>query len=181
MNSFIKLILEILPLIIFFTLYKQYGIIYGTTGVLIATIVAQVITYYFEKKCSVIQLIATAVLVIFGSITIFSGDSKFIKLKPTIINLIFALILFIGTLKQRGLLKHIFSNAITMEEKHWIVLSQRWACFFLCVAILNEIIWRNFPEDIWVQFKVFGILGLTFLFLLTQLKFMNKNNLHPQN
>ena len=180
MNSSLKLLLEIIPLLVFFGLYKQYDIIYATAGVVIATLIAQLITYFFERKFSVIQLVATGLLAVFGSITIFSGDSTFIKLKPTFINLIFAAILFVGTLRKKGFLKFVFGNAIEMSEKNWIVFSKRWALFFFCLAILNELVWRNFSENFWVNFKVFGILGLTFLFLLTQLQFLNKNNTRAQ-
>jgi intracellular septation protein len=176
MNSSLKLLLEIVPLLVFFGLYKQYDIIYATAGVVIATIIAQLITYFYERKFSAVQLVATGLLAIFGSITIFSGDSTFIKLKPTIINLVFASILFFGTLRKKGLLKFVFGNAIEMSEKNWIILSRRWSFFFLLLAMLNELVWRNFSEEFWVNFKVFGILGLTFLFLLTQMTFLHKNN-----
>lgn len=177
MNSVLKLMLEIIPLLVFFVLYKQYNIIYATAGVILVTLVGQLITYYYEKKFSTVQLVATGLLAIFGSITIFSGDSTFIKLKPTIINIVFAVMLFGGTLRKKGLLKFVFGNAIKMSEKNWIIFSKRWALFFFLLAILNELVWRNFSEDFWVNFKVFGILGLTFLFLLTQMTFLHKNNI----
>jgi len=177
MKGPLKLILEIVPLIIFFILYKYVDIMAATAGVVLATIIAQMITYYFEKKFSPVQLMATAMLAVFGGITIYSGNTMFIKLKPTIINLLFSLILLIGTLRKKGLLKYLFNNAVEMTERNWIVLSRRWGLFFLALAALNEIIWRNLPENIWVNFKVFGVLGLTFAFLLTQLSFLNKHNL----
>ena len=176
MNSILKLILEVLPLILFFTLYKSHGIIHATVGVVIATIFAQIITYFYERKFSAVQLLATGLLAVFGGITIISGDTTFIKLKPTFINLIFAALLLGGSIRKKGLLKYVFGNAIEMTEEKWITFSKRWGFFFLALAMLNEAIWRNFPEHIWVNFKVFGILGLTFLFLLTQLAFLNKNN-----
>ena len=90
MNSLLKIILEVLPLIFFFALYKSQGIIYATVGVVVATIFAQIITYIYERKFSIVQLLATGLLAVFGGITIISGDTTFIKIKPTIINLIFA-------------------------------------------------------------------------------------------
>jgi intracellular septation protein len=175
MQQYLKFFGEIVPLLLFFTAYKMFGLIAATATILVATILAQGITYYYVRKLSYVQLFAAFLLVLFGSITILSGNSLFIKLKPTIINGVFAIILLVGALMKKGLLKYVFNGALVLSEENWIRFSTRWAVFFLFLALLNEVIWRNVEESVWVNFKVFGILGLTLLFLFTQLPFLNKN------
>ena len=175
MSSSIRFLTELGPLLIFFIAYKYSGLFAATCVIIAATLFTQMITYYFERKISPIQIFTNSLLVIFGGLTIYSGDSTFIKLKPTIINLLFAGILLCGVMLKKGLLKFVFNNSIQMQEKNWIIFSRRWGIFFLFLAGLNEIVWRNSAEHVWVNFKVFGIMGLTIVFLLSQMSFLNKN------
>jgi intracellular septation protein len=117
-------------------------------------------------------LFSAIILGIFGSITIFSGNEIFIKMKPTLLNLLFALILFFGYFFKKPFLKYIFASKVELSEEAWILLSKRWGLFFIFLAVLNEIIWRNFTTDFWVKFKVFGILIISLIFTLTQLPYM---------
>ncbi len=176
-----KFLTDFLPLIVFFTLYKMQGIMQATTGLVLTSVVVAVIYYFVHKKLPVALLVSTLVVGFFGALTIFSKNEIFIKIKPTIINLVFAAILFGGVLKGKGLLKHIFGQAFVMEESAWITLSKRWALLFLSLALINELVWRNFSTDIWVDFKVFGLFGITFIFLLTQLSFIKNNSIEKQD
>jgi intracellular septation protein len=177
MNQFTKLLTEITPIIIFFWLFKTKGMSHATIGLIITTVLSLIINYIFEKKISYVMLFSCLIIIICGGITLYTGDSKFIKLKPTIINLSFAVILLIGVALKKGLIKHICGNMLEMSEPAWIQLSIRWALFFIFLAVLNEYIWRNFDDKIWINFKVFGILPLTIIFTLTQLPFLNKNKI----
>lgn len=170
----LRFIVEIGPLIAFFIGYKYIGIIAGTALIVVATIISTLVTYKMDKKVSIVPLCTTVMIVVMGGLTIFTGNTTFIKMKPTVLNIIFAVVLYAGTFFNKGLLKYIFGASIEMSETHWMVFSQRWAWFFLMLAGLNEIVWRNFSEDVWVYFKAFGIISLTTIFLFIQLPFLAK-------
>jgi intracellular septation protein len=177
-ESFLKFVCDFLPLAIFFCIYKFSShpkpIIPATGYLIVATLVSLVIFYIYTKKIAKMPLFSAILLGLFGGLTIFSGNDLFIKMKPTLVNLIFAAILFFGYFTKRPLLKNIFDGAIQMETKHWLVLSLRWACFFLFLALLNELVWRNFDTDFWVKFKVFGMLPISFIFTISQIPYISK-------
>jgi intracellular septation protein len=175
-SNLMKIATEIGPLIAFFIVYKFYGIIPATIIAIISSFFGVAITYYKERRVATMPLVASILLLVFGGLTVISGDSTFIKIKVSIINLLFALALLIGSFMGKGLLKHVLGHSIFMEDDKWIILSRRWAYFFLAIAITNEIVWRNFSEEFWVKFKVFGIISLTIVFLVSQARFLGKNN-----
>ena len=177
MNTLVKIFTDFVPLLAFFLSYKLYGRITATTVLLITSVVGVIVHYIHHKKLPTVLIISTVIVVILGSFAIFSGDSRFVKIKPTVVSLIFALILFYGTYVKKGYMKPLLSASISLSEKDWIVLSKRFALFFLCIAILNELIWRNLAENIWVNFKVFGILCMTIVFIVSQISFLYKNQL----
>ena len=114
------------------------------------------------------------IILIFGGLTIYFDNEVFFKMKPTIINLLFALILYGGVIVKKPLLKFLLGAAIKLEDEGWKILTQRWISFFIALAILNEIVWRTQSTDIWVNFKVFGILPITFIFTMTQFPLIKK-------
>lgn len=177
-ESFLKFLTDFVPIILFFTVYKLSShpkpIIPATIYLVGATIIALTIAYIFTKKIAKMPLISAILLGIFGGITIFSGDDLFIKIKPTLLNGLFSMILFIGCFYKKPLLSYLFDGAIKMEKGHWLIFSRRWAFFFLFLAILNEIIWRNFSTDFWVQFKVFGMLPISIAFAMFNIPFILK-------
>ncbi len=178
-ESFLKFITDFLPLILFFIVYKfskhPQPIVMATIYLVIATIIALIISYIFTKKIAKMPLFSAILLSIFGGLTIFSGNELFIKIKPTLLNLLFAIILFTSYLLKKPILSYLFDGAINMSKEAWIVFSYRWACFFLFLALLNEVVWRNFSTDFWVQFKVFGILPISIIFAAFNLPFLLKN------
>jgi intracellular septation protein len=111
-------------------------------------------------------------VVLIGGLTILFKDETFIKLKPTIVNLLFAAILLYGHLTKKPFLSYLLGAQIKISNHAWLILSKRWACYFIGLAILNEVIWRNFPTDFWVQFKVFGMLPLSIIFMASQMPFI---------
>ena len=173
-GSIIKSLIEINPLILFFIVNAKYGIIVATKIFVITTLIALVVSYLHLKKFSAPLLITSFLVLIFGGLTIFFKDPTFIKLKPTIVYLLFSSFLFLGLILKKNFLKIYLSNLIKLNNIGWDILTKRWSLFFLAMAILNEIIWRNFSTDFWVSFKVFGFLPLTIIFMMLQNGLMKK-------
>ena len=177
-DSLTKFLCDYLPLIVFFACYKLAKtpdpLITATTYMIITTFIALIISYLLTKKIAKIALFSGIILGVFGGLTILLKDDLFIKIKPTIINLIFAAILFYGYFSKKPLLSYLIGDQIKMSDRAWLTLSARWVIFFIFLSILNEIIWRNFSTDFWVQFKVFGMMPLSIIFTLSQLPFMIK-------
>lgn len=171
-----KLLLEIGPLFIFFVTYKYSGMIAATSAIIVASLIAVIVSYILDGSVSKPLLLSTIILFITGLITIFSGDSTFIKMKPTFVYSLFAGLLLVGNYWQKPLLKMAMEQALDMPDLAWMTLSTRFAGFFIIMAILNEIVWRNFAEAMWVNFKVFGALPLTMIFVFAQIPFMMRNS-----
>ena len=173
-GSIIKSLIEIIPLILFFIVNAKYGIIVATKIFVITTVIALVVSYLHLKKFSAPLLITSFLVLIFGGLTIFFKDPTFIKLKPTIVYLLFSSFLFLGLKLKKNFLKIYLSSLIKLNNLGWDILTKRWSLFFFTMAILNEIIWRNFSTDFWVSFKVFGFLPLTIIFMMLQNGLMKK-------
>ena len=175
MNSFIKLFIDIGPLAVFFIYYKISGdLIDAILPLMLATVISVVISYILEKKIPIMPTLGAGIVVIFGGLTILFDNKIFIFMKPTIINIIFAIILYGGIILKKPLLKYLLGSALKLEEEGWSILTQRWIAFFIALAVLNEIVWRTMSEDFWVSFKVFGILPITFIFTMTQFPLIKK-------
>ena len=174
MKSIYKLIIDIGPLAVFFIFYSRSGLQASILPFMLATIIAVLFSYILEKKIPLMPTVGAAIVLIFGGLTIYFDNEVFFKMKPTIINLVFAVILYGGILINKPLLKYLLGAALKLEENGWKVLTQRWIGFFIALAILNEIIWRTQSTDIWVNFKVFGILPITFIFTMTQFPLIKK-------
>jgi len=175
LNPHIKLFLDIIPIGVFFIGYKFFGIFTATAAMLALTLLTLSIIYVYERKIAIGPLITAALVTVFGGLTLWLHDETFIKIKVTLVNLLFAAVLLGGCLKKKGLLQHILGPAFRLTPHGWYLLSLRWGCFFLCMAVLNEFVWRNFPTDIWVNFKVFGLFGTTILFALLQTRLIQKH------
>lgn len=172
-----KVLLELVPIIVFFATYKNSNIIFATVAMVVVTLLCLIISYLMHKKISIPLMISGLLLLISGSITIVSGDAKYIKMKPTIVYCIFSAILYLGGLKKKFFIKDMFSAVIKMLDEHWNILSKRVALYFFFMAITNEIVWRLCEESTWVNFKVFGALPVTLVFCLTQIPFILRNKL----
>ncbi len=179
-KSFLKFITDFGPLLIFFTVYYKSGnnLIVAIPPLIVATIIAVGIVYFVEKKIPYVPLIGGIIITLFGGLTLYFNNPVFIYMKPTIVNIIFALILlgsniFFG----KNFLKFFLQTAFQLSESGWNKLNFRWAYFFIFLAILNEIVWRTQPESTWVNFKVWGILPITFLFTALQIPLINKHKL----
>lgn len=174
LNSSAKLALDIIPAFAFFAAYKFYNL-YVATGVLLAlTLVTLAVTYLAERRLALAPLITAIIVTIFGGLTLYLHDENFIKMKPTLIYLLFAAILLGGCAAKKGLLKHVLGLALNLTPQGWYFLSRRWGVFFLFMAALNEIARRYFTTSQWVTFKVFGALGLTMVFAVLQTGLIQK-------
>jgi intracellular septation protein len=180
LNPQIKLILDLLPLATFFVGYKWLGLMGATALLLGVTLAILAFTYAVERRVALSPLITAIAVSIFGGLTLWLHDERFIKIKPTLIYCIFSAILIGGCVMRKNLLKPLLGTALHMSERGWYLLSLRWGAFFLSLAALNECIWRNFSTDVWVNFKVFGVLGLTFTFALAQAGFIERHSIPPE-
>jgi intracellular septation protein len=170
--SWLRAVVDYGPLAAFFIVYWLADLIAATVAIMAATGVVLVIALVVERRVPRMPLVTAAVVGVFGGLTLWLNDETFIKMKPTIVQLIFAAVLFGGLLFRRPLLKPLLGTAWPLDDDGWHKLTLRFALFFLVMAGLNEAVWRTQTTDVWVTFKVFGIMALTFLFVISQVYFM---------
>ena len=176
----IKFVTDFGPLLIFFTIYftNNHDLKVAIPPFIIATLIALIVVYFLEKKIPMVPLTSGILITLFGGLTLYFDNKIFFYMKPTIINLLFAAVLFFGKyFTQKPLLKIFFQNALNLEDEGWKKLNYRWIGFFIFVAILNEIVWRTQSEPFWVNFKVWGLLPISFLFAASQVPLINKYKL----
>ena len=162
------------PAIIFFVAYYFGDLFVATAAIMAATAVALALSYIVERRLPVTPLATAAVVGVFGGLTLWLQDKTFIKMKPTIIQSIFGCVLFLGLMGKRLFLKTVLGAAWPITDQGWRILTIRLTVFFFFSAALNEVIWRTQSTDFWVNFKVFGLVGLTFLFFLGQLPLLKR-------
>ncbi len=177
MNPILKLLVEIGPLVAFFGSYSLYDLMTATAVFMVAVALSLAVSVYLERRVPIMPLVTAAVVMVFGGLTLWLDDETFIKMKPTIINGLFASILLGGLMLRRAFLKPLFGTVFQLDEPGWLKLSLRWALFFIVVAVLNEAVWRTMSTDTWVSFKVFGILPLTLVFALAQTPLIQRHTL----
>jgi intracellular septation protein len=173
----IKLVVEFGPLLVFFVANSHYGIFVGTGAFMVATVLALIASQTLLGRIATMPLITGAFVLVFCGLTLWLQDDHFIKIKPTIVNALFAAILFGGLASGRLFLKIVFGDVMRLSEKGWRILTLRWGLFFVFLALLNEVMWRAFSTDTWVAFKVFGIMPITFVFALAQIGVLKRYEL----
>jgi len=169
-----KLAIELGPLLVFFAGNAWGGIFFGTAAFMVATLISLAVARFRYHKVPVMPLVSAVIVFVFGGLTLYLQDETFIKLKPTIVYSMFAVLLAAGLLLGKPLLALLFGPVFTLTPEGWRKLTLRWAIFFVAMAITNEIVWRNFSTDAWVSFKAFGFLPLTILFALAQVPLMQR-------
>ena len=174
MNSILKILVDIGPLAVFFIFYTRGDLLSAILPFMIATVIAVLFSYIVEKKIPIMPTVGATIILVFGGLTIYFDNEVFFKMKPTIINILFGAILYGGMLINKPLLKYLLGSALKLQEEGWAILTKRWIGFFIALAILNEIIWRTQSTDLWVNFKVFGILPITFIFTMSQFSLIKK-------
>ena len=179
-NPVIKLALEMGPLVAFFLTNYKFGI-FPATGVLMASVtVALIISYILTKHLPIMPMVTAVFVLIFGGLTFLFNDDLFIKLKPTIVNCLFGGALLGALAMGKPLLPVLLDSVLQLTEEGWRKLTLRWGLFFFLLAIINEVVWRNFSTDFWVSFKAFGIMPLTIVFALSQVPLILKHELKPE-
>ncbi len=173
-QQLIKLTLELGPLIIFFIMNGRAGIFAATAWFMGAMVVALILSWLVFRRLAVMPLVTGVVVLIFGGLTLYLHDDTFIKMKPTIVNVLFGSVLLGGLPFGHSALKYVFGEVYRLTERGWRVLSLRWGLFFFALAILNEIVWRSFSTDVWVAFKVWGIMPITLVFSMLQISALTK-------
>ena len=179
-KSLLKFITDFGPLLIFFTVYYKSGnnLTIAIPPLIIATLIAVLINYIVEKKIPYLPLVGGIIISVFGGLTLYFNNPIFLYMKPTIINLIFAVALFVGKkFLKKNLLKYFFQNAFQINEIGWDKLNNRWMLFFIFLAVINEFVWRTQSEVMWVNFKVWGLLPITFIFTAFQIPLINKHKI----
>jgi intracellular septation protein len=159
-----KLAIEIGPLAVFFIANARSGVFIATAAFMVAAIASLAASWLLVRRVPVLPLVSTVFVLGFGGLTIYLEDELFIKLKPTLVNLLFAGVLFGGLATGRSLLRYVFSDFLHLTPAGWRILTLRWALFFVVLAVLNEIVWRNFSTEFWAGFKLFAIAPLTMAF-----------------
>lgn len=176
LNPFVKLVLDIGPLVLFFVVNAKVGIFAATAAFMAAVIVALVVSYVMIRRFPVMTVVSAIIVLVFGGLTIYLHDDSFIKIKPTLIYLLFGVVLAGGLIMKKPLLSVVFDSVFHLTDEGWRILTIRWSAFFFVMAILNEIVWRTQTTDFWVSFKLFGFVPLTFVFALAQLPLMKKHD-----
>ena len=179
-KSFLKFITDFGPLLIFFTIYYKSGnnLSVAIPPLIVATLIAVIIIDFVEKKIPYVPLIGGIIISLFGGLTLYFDNPIFLYMKPTIVNIIFASILIISKIFfDKNFLKFFLQTAFQLDEAGWNKLNFRWAYFFIFLALLNEIVWRTQPETTWVNFKVWGMLPITFIFTGLQLPLINRHKI----
>jgi intracellular septation protein len=163
------------PLAVFFAGYLTVGLMAATAALIAASVIALSVAWVLERRVPLVPLVTAAIVVVFGGLTLWLQDETFIKMKPTIVQAIFALVLLGGLALRPPLLKPLLAPMMPpMSDRAWRQFTLRYGLFFVAMAALNELVWRTQSTDLWVTFKVFGLPGLTFLFILSQLPFVGR-------
>lgn len=174
-------IVDILPLVVFFTAYRQYDLITATGALVVVSVVVTALRYALERTVATAPLITLVLVVVFGGLTVWLNDERFIKIKPTLLNASFATVLLgAAYIYKKGLIQYVMGAVLKLQDEAWLVFSKRWGFFFLFMACLNEVLWRSLPTETWVNVRVFGYMPLTILFALTQLKFIQANMIEDE-
>lgn len=194
-NPTLKLALELGPVVLFVLAYNQghrIAPMLGLTGILeqpiflatlvimVATALSIMLSLYLMRSVPAMPVVTLVVVTIFGGLTLYLQDDTFIKLKPTIINTLFGVTLLVGLAFGKSFLKTVMGMAFPLDDEGWNKLTLRWGLFFLFLALVNEIVWRNFSEGFWVGFKFWGMTGLTFIFVASQMPMIMRHSTEEQ-
>ena len=180
-KSFVKFVTDFGPLMVFFFFYynNDKNLKIAIPPLIVATLIALIVIWLLEKKIPMIPLISGILISLFGGLTVYFDNPIFLYIKPTIINILFGLVLFFGKyFTEEPLLKKIIGKSMSLSNEGWELLNKRWMFFFFSLAILNELIWRTQSEEFWVNFKVWGMLPITFIFTAFQISLINKHKIN---
>ncbi len=194
-HPMLKMALEIGPLMVFFFgnlrgewLARTFPALTAVGGPLliatalfmVATVVSLIVSKIVFKHLPIMPFVSGIVVMVFGSLSIWLQDETFIKMKPTIVNTLFGVVLLGGLFFGKSLLGYVFNAAFQLDAEGWRKLTLRWGLFFLVLAVMNEVVWRNFSDAVWVNFKVWGTMPITILFTLAQMPLIMRHSLEAE-
>ena len=180
-RPWLKPVVDYVPLIVFFALYWLLDLYAATAGLMLAVIIGLILSYALERTVPTMPLVTAGLVIVFGGLTLALNDERFIKMKPTIVQGLFSAILLGSLLIRRPILKNFFGTAWQLTDQGWQKLTLRLGLFFAAAGVLNEIVWRTQSTDFWVNFKVFGLIGITMLFMISQIPLINRYRLAEDN
>jgi intracellular septation protein len=179
LNPFLKLVFDLGPLALFFFANSRYGIFVATGTFMVAVLAALAASYVLTRHLPIMPVVTAIVVLVFGGLTLILHNDLFIKLKPTIIYVLFGAVLLGGLFFGKSFLGVVFDSLFHLTEEGWRKLTLRWALFFFVLAVLNEVVWRSTSTDVWVNFKVFGVMPLTLVFGALQYPLLKKYAAEP--
>jgi len=183
-SQWTRMAIELGPLLVFFVMNAQadrifgnpeaQNIFYATGAFMVATVISLSYSYVKFRRVPTMPLVSGIFIMVFGALTLWLQDDEFIKLKPTIVNALFAAALLGAAAMGRPVMKQLFDGAFDLTDKGWMVLTVRWGLFFIFLGLVNEVVWRNFSTDFWVSFKLFGVMPMTIVFGMAQIPVLTK-------
>ncbi len=168
------LILDFLPLIIFFALNKYYGLMVATAALIVSSMISAVFHYIKKRKIPYVPLLTAAVVAVFGGLSLYLHDESFIKMKPTIVNVILGFVVWVGWKMHKNPLRAVIGTAFHLTSHGWHILHRNYALFFMLMAMCNEFAWRYLTTDQWISFKVFGLVGVSLVFSFVQMTWIQR-------
>ena len=180
MHPLLKLALDLGPLLIFFVANAAFDIFTATAVFMAAMLIVIAIGFAVERKISPMPLITASLVLVFGGLTLWLSNDIFIKIKPTILYLMFAAVLIGGLAFSRLFIKVVLGQTLQLSDPAWRTLTWRWSLFFIALAITNEIVWRHVSTNAWVAFKVWGVFPLTVIFAMAQTPFIARHQIEAE-
>ena len=179
LNPLLKLAFDLGPLALFFFANSRYGIFVATGTFMVAVLAALAVSYVLTRHLPIMPVVTAIIVLVFGGLTLILHNDLFIKIKPTIIYVLFGAVLIGGLLFGKSFLGVVFDSLFHLTEEGWRKLTLRWALFFFALAVLNEVVWRSTSTDVWVNFKVFGVVPLTLVFGALQYPLLKRYGVEP--
>ncbi|KRR18445.1 septation protein A [Bradyrhizobium lablabi] len=174
-----KLATELGPLIVFFVANAKFNLFVATGAFMVAIVAAMIASYVVVRHVPIMAVVTAVIVLVFGTLTLVLHDETFIKVKPTMVYGLFAVILGGGLLFGRSFIAILFDQVFNLTPRGWRILTMRWALFFFAMAMMNELIWRTQSTDFWVNFKVFGAIPITMVFAIFQMPVIKRYHLEP--
>lgn len=176
----LKLVIEFMPLGLFFLASTKYGFWESTAVLVVATVVSLALTWWLFRQLALMAIITAVTSVGAGGVTLIWDDPMYVQMKPTIVGGIFSVILLTALISREPLFKVLLGQNLLLNEEGWRVLTWLWLVYFIFISVLNEFIWRNYSWEFWAAFKAFGLMPMTVAYALPQMWLLKRYQLHEK-